>query len=88
MVNPQQQFLEAASGNWCRIQLEQDSERSIDHLGPGVVVDERVDHLPRLHEEVGHIDHQRLAESLRVVVLMPFAPVAQFVCKETFVWSN
>ena len=40
------------------------------HLVPGVGVDERVDHrLPHLHEDVGHIDHQRLAEPLRVVVL-------------------
>lgn len=39
------------------------------HLVPGVGVDEGVDHLPRLHEDVGHVDHQRLAEPLRVVVL-------------------
>ena len=39
------------------------------HLVPGVGVDEGVDHLSRLHEDVGHVDHQRLAEPLRVVVL-------------------
>jgi len=45
------------------------AERSM-HLVSGVGVDERVDHrLPHLHEDVGHIDHQRLAEPLRVVVL-------------------
>ena len=42
---------------------------TVRHLVPGVGVDEGVDHLPRLHEDVGHVDHQRLAEPLRVVVL-------------------
>jgi hypothetical protein len=40
------------------------------HLVPGVGVDEGVDHrLPHLEEDVGHVDHQRLAQPLRVVVL-------------------
>jgi len=40
------------------------------HLVPGVGVDEGVDHgLPHLEEDEGHIDHQRLAQPLRVVVL-------------------
>ena len=40
------------------------------HLVPGVGVNEGVDHgLPHLEEDVGHVDHQRLAQPLRVVAL-------------------
>jgi hypothetical protein len=39
------------------------------YLVPGDIVDERVDHLPGLHEHVGYMDHQGLAEPLRVVIL-------------------
>lgn len=45
------------------------SEVANMYLVLGVGVDEGLNHLPRLHKQVGHMDHERLAQPLRVVAL-------------------